>query len=77
MSFNNVKVGAYYRHYKGNFYKVIGIAEHTETSEVLVIYASLKDDNVIWARPLSIWFDNVIVNNSLQTRFTEVSSDLL
>jgi len=30
-----------YQHYKGGFYLVIGIAEHTETGQTLVIYVSL------------------------------------
>lgn len=77
MSFNcGVGVGTYYKHYKGNFYKVIGVAKHTETSEDLVIYRSLKDE-IIWARPLSMWNDEVIVDNVKQRRFLEVGDDLL
>ena len=30
-----------YRHYKGGFYQLIGIAEHTETKEPLVVYIAL------------------------------------
>lgn len=30
-----------YKHYKGGHYQVIGIAEHTETKEKLVVYISL------------------------------------
>jgi len=78
MSFNcGVRVGAYYKHYKGNFYKVIEIAKHTETDEVLVIYTSLKDGSLIWARPLSMWNDEVIVDNVKQRRFVEVVDVLL
>ena len=33
-------VGATYRHYKGNEYKILLIAKHTETEEELVIYLS-------------------------------------
>lgn len=45
-----------YRHFKGNLYTVIGIAEHTETREDLVIYRSHKSGE-IWARPASMWND--------------------
>lgn len=69
---HGVRVGAYYKHYKGNFYKVIGIAKHTETDEVLVIYTSLKDDSLIWAIPLSMWNDGFIVDGVRQPRFVEV-----
>lgn len=30
-----------YRHYKGGFYQVLGVAQHHETREPYVIYASL------------------------------------
>ena len=30
-----------YRHYKGNYYYVMGLAKHSETHEVLVLYCPL------------------------------------
>ncbi len=38
-----------YKHYKGQYYDVIGVATHTETSESLVIYTG--KNGKIWARP--------------------------
>jgi len=32
-----IKTGRY-RHYKGNYYDVIGVARHSETEEALVVY---------------------------------------
>lgn len=30
-----------YQHYKGGFYQVLGVAQHTETGEEMVVYVSL------------------------------------
>ena len=30
-----------YKHYKGGYYQVLGVAEHTETGEKVVVYISL------------------------------------
>lgn len=42
--------GSIYEHYKGNRYKILAIAFHSETLEELVVYEGLKGD--VWVRPL-------------------------
>ena len=49
-----IEIGKKYRHFKGHIIKVISIAEHTETTEKLVIYEHLGD-NRIWARPYDMF----------------------
>lgn len=44
---NKLKIGEY-EHYKGNRYKVLGVVNHSETLEELVIYQKLYDDGGIW-----------------------------
>lgn len=54
----DIKLGKY-RHFKGNEYRVIGIAQHSETMEKLVIYQALYGEFGLWVRPLKMWTEQV------------------
>lgn len=62
-------IGGKYQHYKGNYYKVIGVAKHSETLEELVIYQALYGDNELWARPKEMFLDKVSVEGVEKDRF--------
>jgi hypothetical protein len=66
-----IEVGAVYRHYKGNRYRVLHLAKHSETLKDLVIYECLYENPAgkIWARPLEMWGESVSVNGSMILRF--------
>ena len=49
-----IEIGKIYKHFKGHIVKVVNFAEHTETSENLVIYMHLGT-NKIWARPYDMF----------------------
>ena len=61
-----------YRHYKGNLYEVIGIANHSETLEKMVVYKALYGKEEIWVRPASMWNEEVTINGETLKRFTYI-----
>ena len=67
----NIKPGKY-RHYKGNDYRVISMATHSETLEPMVVYQALYGERGIWVRPASMWSELVEVNGVQVERFTYV-----
>ena len=48
-----------YKHFKGDYYLVVDIAIHTETDEKLVLYRSLYGDGILYARPYSMFCEEV------------------
>ena len=58
-----------YRHYKGNEYQLLYIANHSETLEKMVVYKALYGDGEIWVRPLSMWDEEVTVDGRVLRRF--------
>ena len=44
-----------YQHFKGNYYKVLGIARHSETTEPMVVYQALYGESAVWVRPAGMW----------------------
>lgn len=68
-------IGGKYQHYKGNYYKALGFAKHSETLEELVVYQALYGENAIWVRPKDMFFDMVSVNGKLINRFNYIPGD--
>ena len=48
-----------YKHYKGNLYEVIGVARHSETEEIMVVYKTLYGDFSLWVRPLAMFTETI------------------
>lgn len=62
-----ILIGRTYKHFKGNLYKVVGFAKHSETMEDMIVYESLRN-NTMWVRPKSMW--NEVVDEQGTLRFT-------
>lgn len=58
-----------YRHYKGGEYSVEGIARHSETDELMVIYRPLYGERGLWVRPLAMFNETVEHEGRAQPRF--------
>ena len=65
---NGIAEGVY-RHYKGNLYRVLLVARHSETLEEMVVYQDVLDGENVWARPLSMWNEGVDVGGEKLPRF--------
>ncbi len=70
-----VKPGIY-RHYKGNMYRVIGEAAHTETMERLVLYQALYGARGLWVRPRAMFLETVTVGGEEKPRFAYIGDGL-
>ena len=62
-----IEIGKTYKHYKGNLYKIIAFAKHSETEEEMIVYSPLKEGSS-WVRPKKMW--NEIVDDKGTLRFT-------
>ena len=60
-----------YKHYKGNFYRVVGTALHSETKDELIIYRCVMTGS-LWARPKAMFEGGVVVDGKLVARFKKV-----
>ena len=68
MNQKSVKPGIY-RHYKGNEYEVVGVAKHSETLELMVVYRALYGDAALWVRPYEMFIETVEVDGDITPRF--------
>ncbi len=56
-----VEIGKVYRHFKGNYYFVEGIALDSETKERMVVYKPIYDrqDSKIWVRSEKMFLEKI------------------
>ena len=61
-----------YKHFKGNLYKVLFCARHSETLEEMVVYQALYGEEGYWVRPAAMFLETVTENGEEKPRFTFV-----
>lgn len=54
-----VKINGIYRHFKGDYYIVEDIANHSETKDKYVVYRKLYGDNSLWIREINMFLSEV------------------
>jgi hypothetical protein len=62
-----------YRHFKGNEYQVLGVAQHSETLAPMVVYKPLYGASGLWVRPAEMFNETVTHEGVTQPRFRFVS----
>ena len=72
----SIIIGGLYEHYKGNKYRVIGVARHSETLEKMVVYKACYDNGDLWIRPYNMFCENVTVNGTVVERFKYLGDEL-
>jgi hypothetical protein len=68
-------VAGVYRHYKGQSYRVLGTARHSETMEPLVVYQALYGERGLWVRPAAMFSEIIEVNGAPVARFALEQAD--
>ena len=65
--------GGVYRHYKGDLYRVVLLAEHSNDEEWMVVYEPMYEnpDAPYFTRPLREWRQKVEWQGKISQRFTE------
>ena len=61
-----------YKHFKGNEYEVIGVANHSETLELYVVYRALYGEGGLWIRPAEMWNETITRDGKTFKRFTKI-----
>ena len=68
-------MGEYYRHFKGNVYRALHIAKHSETLEDIVVYQAMYGERGVWVRPKNMFEEVIERNGRTFRRFEEIPKE--
>ena len=67
--------GKYYRHFKGNLYRVLYIAKHSETLEDIVVYQAMYGERGIWVKPKAMFEEEIERDGKSIRRFSPITKE--
>lgn len=65
-------VAGIYRHFKGSYYEVLGIAIDEASGEELILYRQMYDVFGYWMRPKNMFLGEKMTENGLILRFKPI-----
>lgn len=68
-------IGGLYKHYKGQHYKVLHVARHSEDLTNYVVYQALYGDFGVWIRPLDMFLEKIEVMGQEKLRFQYIPNN--
>ena len=54
-----LKINGIYKHFKGDYYLVVDVANHSDTKDSYVVYRRLYGDWSLWIRPMDMFLSEV------------------
>lgn len=67
-----LKENRYFRHFKGNYYRLVRAAKDSETLQRMVVYQALYGEYGYWVRPERMFFERVTRDGKCFPRFSEI-----
>ena len=65
----------YYRHFKGNLYRILHVAKNSETLEDMVVYQAMYGERGIWVRPKAMFEEVIERDGGTFRRFEPISDE--
>ena len=69
---DTLEIGKLYRHFKGNYYLVLGTAFNSETQEKYVIYKASYGEYKTWIRPEKMFLEEIDNITKQKYRFERI-----